>query len=493
MDSPSPEPTAQSASAPRSAWLGPVVWIVVLGLLGAFVAYMAQIEPLTGDGWYNADEAKDGVNFHLLYTQLSYLHENGNPRIGQAFTLLTYGSATFHHVVTPLIELALFLLVVTHAFGRFPRITSAHDGLMILVAAAFCFLAVPQPGHAWFYRPITTNYLYTLTLSLAFFLPQRLDLRLKAPWSAALAGVLLFALGVGIGKTNEHTGPTMVLVAAAFTLYALRSGHKLDAAWRAAATVGLLIGYLYLFFAPGQGRRYGALGRQSVLQTITERGVMGTADLLGEYAGYVGPLLLVLFVLALFTLPFAPPKLTSEQRERLKWTIVGYVGVSCLVLGTTFAAPKNHYRLFIAPAALLAIAALAAVQALHGRWSLGLLGAGSAVVCIATAWIFIPMYRAIHEDELARNKIVEAANPNKVVVIPRTRFQKRNSYYYGDSLIADPRHRDRMASLFGVREIRLEPKVDDKPKKKKPPKKKPVFVDDGPAPTAELEPDGSVP
>jgi hypothetical protein len=469
-----------------------VVWIAVLGLLGWFVARMAQIEPLTGDGWYNADDVKEGLSLQLMSDQLTHLHNNGNPRIGQAFTLLTYGSRAFHVIATPLITLALFVLVVAHALRRWPRLTSAHDGLLILVGAACCFLAVPQPGHAFFYRPITTNYLYTLVLSLAFFLPQRLDLRVKATWSAAVAGLLLFLTGIFIGKTNEHTGPAMILVAAGFALYALRTGSKRDAAWRAAATAGLVIGYLFLFFAPGQGRRYGALGRQSVLQTITERGVMGTADLLGEYCRYIGPLLFVVCVLMLLIVPFQPPQLSAEQRERIKWTVFGYVGVSCLVLGTTLAAPKNHYRLFIAPSVLLVIAAIAALQALHGRWAASLLAVTGVVVCGATAWIFVPMFSAIHEDELARNAVVEQADPNRAIYVPRTRYPKRNPYYYGDSLVADPRHRDRMATLFGVSEIRVQPKPPDPTKTKKTTKRKATVVPDGPAlpSRAEIQPDG---
>jgi hypothetical protein len=453
---------------------------------------MAQIEPLTGDGWYNADEAKGGVSLELLVSQLSYLHERGNPRIGQAFTLLTYGSRPFHLIATPLVTLALFLLITTHALGRWPKVTSPRDGFLVLAGAACCFLAVPQPGHAFFYRPITTNYLYTLTLSLAFFLPQRLDVRFKANWAAAVAGLLAFALGVGIGKTNEHTGPTMILVAAGFALYALRTGSRRDAAWRTAATAGLIIGYLYLFFAPGQGRRYGALGRQSVLETVFGRGVLETANLLGEYCGYVGPLLLMVCIVALLSVALQRDALDTERLKSIKWTIVGYVGVSCVVLGTTLAAPKNHYRLFIAPAVLLVIAAVAALQALNGRWATSLVAISSAVVCIGTAWIFVPMYTAIHEDELARNELSARAAPRKTVIVPRTRYAKRNSYYYGDSITADPRHRDRMASLFKVRGIRLEPKPDpDKDKKKKKAAKKPLVPIL--APMAEIELDAAVP
>jgi hypothetical protein len=391
------------------------------------------------------------------------------------FTMLSYGSQPFHLWVTPLSLLLLMVLITTHALGRWPSLRSAHDGLLVWVGAACCFLAVPQPGHAFFYRPITTNYLYTMALALAYFLPQRLGLRVTRVWAAALLGVFLFALGLIVGKSNEHTGPTMVLVAGVYAALALRQGARIDLVWRGAALLGVLVGYLYLFFAPGQGRRYGALGRQSVAETILSRGVMGTADLLGEYAGYIGPMLLGVCVLGLIGLLIEPGNQLLERLAPAKWTILAYVGLSLLVLGTSLAAPKNHYRLFIAPAMLLVIAALPVLGAVaRSRWTVAVTVASSAIVVAGMIAIFVPMFSAIHADELARNEIVRQADPTKPVFIMRTSYAKRGPYYYGDSLTADPRHRARMASLFDVREIRMIPKNGVKPKPAKKAVKKPV-------------------
>lgn len=443
------------------------LWLSVVGGLGWFFARMAQLEPLTGDGWYNADDISSGLSAERLVEQLSHLHNHGNPRIGQAFTLITYGSRAFHLIATPLVLLALIVMVATHALGRLPRPLSIQDGLCVLASAAGCFLAVPQPGHAFFYRPITTNYLYTLTLSLVFFIPLRLGLSVRRPWLACMTAVLMLGFGLFIGKTNEHTGPTMILVAAIYTALAWRQKAMLEVVWRAAMTVGLLIGYLLLFFAPGQSERYGALGRQSVLQTILDRGVRGTAELLGEYCGYVGPLLLGVSLIILLCLALEPASEIAERFARVRWTVLGYVVLSCLVLGTAFAAPKNHYRLFIAPAVLLVIASVAALRMIGGRWVLTLLGVMSATVCAGMMLIFVPMFTEIHEDELARNALIRQANPHLPIVVPRTRYAKRDAFYYGDSITADPRHRDRMARLFKVREIKVAPKNPPAPSKPK--------------------------
>jgi hypothetical protein len=482
----------RSASASPSPFVGPAVWIAVLGCLGWFFVVMAQIEPLTGDGWYNADEAKEGVTAELIVKQLTYLHSNGNPRIGLLFTILAYGSRTFHLIATPFFSLALVWLIAAHALGRWPSLRSPNDALLTLLGAAACFLAVPQPGHAFFYRPITTNYIYTLSLSLAFFVPQRFDLRVRSMWAAAAWSVLALAVGLFIGKTNEHTGPTMVVVAALYTAYKLRAGQRLDVAWHASATLGLLVGYCYLFFAPGQAVRYGALGRQSVAETVLGRGLRGTADLFGEYGGYVGPMLLGMALLALLCVALAPNDGFIERVAGLKWTVISYVAVSCLVLGTSLAAPKNLYRLFIAPAVLLVIAAVAAMRAAQGRAPSIAIALSSVVVCAGMIGIFVPMYTEIHEDELARNAIITSADPKRPITVPRTRHAKRDSYYYGDSITADPRHRARMAALFGVKEIRVAAKPADKDKKKKKPVKK-VVKPPAPKAPAPIEGLGSVP
>jgi hypothetical protein len=193
---------------------------------------------------------------------------------------------------------------------------------------------------------------------------------------------------------------------------------------------------------------------------------MGTADLVGEYAGYIGPMLLGVCVLGIIALLVEPGTELLERLARAKWTIIAYVALSILLLGTSLAAPKNHYRLFIAPAMMLVIAAVALLGAvMRSKWSVGILSVSSALVVASMVAIFVPMFSEIHADELARNEIVRASDPTRTVIIPRTRYAKRNPYYYGDSLTADPRHRARMASLFGVHEIKMVPKPPDAKKK----------------------------
>lgn len=428
--------------------------LVIVGLWGFFAA-MIGLEPLTGDGWYNADDIKQGATLDSIVRSLRHLHHHGNPRIGQVFTILTYAAPTFHQLVTPLLLLSLIVLTFVHAAGRLPRVTEQDDAWLVAFAAAALYLAVPQPGHAFFYRPITTNYVYSHTLTLLFFLPYRLGFAPKNALVAGLSGVVALGFGLFVGKTNEHTGPTAIVVAACAVAVAVRRRELLQLLFRVPALLGLVVGYLFLFFAPGQEERYGALGRQSVLETILGRGIVGTADLLGEFVGYIGPLVLALALLMLLAalldgvLP-KPPCATLR-------TIGLYTGLAILVLGTTLAAPKNHYRLFVAPAILLSIATVATVR---GLWASAWVRRGthacSGFVHATFMAIFLPLFSDLHADEAARVALIRAANPEQTIVVPRLRHAKRTPYFYGDSITVDPRHRDRMQSLYGVTDIRVE-------------------------------------
>lgn len=428
--------------------------LVTIGLWG-FFAVMIGLEPLTGDGWYNADDIKQGATLDSIVRSLRHLHNHGNPRIGQAFTILTYASPTFHQLVTPLVLVSLVVLTFVHAVGRLPRLDRQDDAWLVAFAAAALYLAVPQPGHAFFYRPITTNYVYSHTLTLLFFLPYRLGFAPKSVLVAGLSGVVALGFGLFVGKTNEHTGPTAILVAAVAAALAARRRELVSLLFRVPALLGLVVGYLFLFFAPGQEERYGALGRQSVLETILGRGIVGTADLLGDFAGYVGPLALALALL-LLTAALIDGALPKPPSATLR-AIGLYTGLAITVLGTTLAAPKNHYRLFMAPAILLSVAAVATIQ---GLWTSAWIRRGtlacSALVHATFMAIFLPLFSDLHADEAARVALIRAAKPGETIVVPRLRHAKRTAYFYGDSITVDPRHRDRMQSLYGVTDIRVE-------------------------------------
>lgn len=454
--------TAPGASAPavlepeRPNERGMRVLLAVVLALYAFLALMAYYEPITGDGWYaSTDDAQDGVSVSTAIHVMARNHAKSNPRLGQLFTMYTYVPGV-HVTVTPLVVLLLIALVFVHATGRRPRAT-VRDASLLLCAAALCWLATPAPGHAYFYRPVSTNYIYSFAFVLLYFLPMRLGVRASTPLRSAFLAVGMFVAGFAVGMFNEHTGPAVVLVAGGYALLAARRRAYLDLAWIASATAGLILGYVYLMTAPGLARRAGHTNH-SVVQTVLLRGFVENVEILGAFALYIAPLLAALLVLAIAA---GGPKLVratlaaAPARARLLG-MAPYAVLGVFILGISLASPRSHYRLAIAPALLFVIAALGLIELFWDQPRVRRIGAISAlIVNVVFAAIFVILYSDLHRDDLERFALAEHAAPGTVLYVPRMHHYQKSPLFYGDTLPTDARHRGRMAKRYQLKEVRI--------------------------------------
>ena len=455
----------------RARYLRIAAGVLVLAAGYLFFAAMVRLEPITGDGWSVClDIKRNGLSPARLFARMQAYHRTGNPRLGQLFTYLSYGAPWFHHFATPLVLGTWPLLAFVHATGRRPRLSEWRDTALLVFVFAASWLVVPSPGQIFFYRPIVTNYTYSAVFILAVLLPMRLDLQLRSTRAATALACVLFVAAVGVGKLNEHTGPALVLVAAMSVAVALRRRDYRDVLWRAAAALGLLVGFLLLFFAPGQRVRYGALGQQSVFETIAKRGVFGTLHLLGQICDTLAPLLCAMVLLgAVFVLipsAAAPDKRGAREAAPLHWPGV-YVLVALIMFGTAFAAPKNLYRLFITPSLLLAVAATAAVDRawVHRgvRW---VAGVGALVVHLAFMALMLDVHGDIDAAWQRRLARIAEAGPGGVATVKRLPRHRGDPYFFGDSIAKDPRHRRYLARYYGLKELKLERKPKRSSKKK---------------------------
>ena len=98
---------------------------------------------------------------------------------------------------------------------------------------------------------------------------------------SVLLVVAMALWGILSGMTNEHTGPATLFAVCAAMLWMWWRQHRVPV-WIVSGTVGLLFGFLLLFFAPGQQHRYGGLAQEAgLLQRVADKGVSGTFALLG--------------------------------------------------------------------------------------------------------------------------------------------------------------------------------------------------------------------
>lgn len=246
--------------------------------LAAWTVVMCVLEPILFDGWFIEQWRGHGGGF-ADYVRQNWTGELvwGNPRIGQWATYATYDRA-WHVVITPLLIVALFLLLLVHARGRWPD--PARDAWLLLVLVGLAVLGQPQLGPVLFYRPFTANYVVGLVLQLAWLVPYRFALA-RDPGRRFAAGKTLglLVLGALAGACNEHTGPALVVAAGVACVWLARRGRL--RAWHVVGLVAFVAGYLAMMTAPAQATRYCGVGEGSLVDRLAGRSLIGTLQIVG--------------------------------------------------------------------------------------------------------------------------------------------------------------------------------------------------------------------
>lgn len=466
------EPMLRSSSANTSKnAVGYVACAAVALGTYAFLLLMTHYEPITGDGWILlTDMKKGGSDFAALFKRMRSYHNSSNPRIGQLFTMLSYGPV-FHSAVTPIVLSLWPVLAVVHGTGKWPSLGSFKSAALFVFAFAAAWMCVPKLGDAFFYRPILTNYTYSVVIALAFFLPMRLDTRVRSAPKAVAMAVVMLALGMPVGMLNEHVGPMMIVLGALATALALRKSRKLDVLWRGSATVGIVLGYLFLYFAPGQTRRYGGMGKKSPLDTVLDRGLYGNVQELSAFARHIAPLLCFMAVLLALYVATASTRARdadgNDGPSSLSWSAYWssltsrselwpllYTLAAAGIFVVSLAAPKNNYRMYIAPACLVAIVAIWAFDRMwHDRVVRAVGVAGSLLVHVVFCGFMLSSFSEIHAAETERLAIVKQAGPGGHAKVPPLPHSKRRTIFFGDSLGRDPRNLKRMAFAYGLKSV----------------------------------------
>lgn len=432
---------------------------VVLGTY-AFFLLMTHYEPITGDGWIVlADMTKGGTDFASLIRKMRSYHNSSNPRSGQLFTVLSYGPL-FHSLVTPIVLSLWSVLAVAHATGKWRSFGSLKSAALFVFAFAAVWMCVPKLGDAFFYRPVLTNYTYSVIIALAFFLPMRLDARLSSAPKAVALSVGMLMVGMPVGMLNEHVGPMMIVLGALATALALRDGRKLDVLWRGSASVGIVIGYLFLFFAPGQTRRYGGMGKKSSLDTVLDRGLYGNVEELSAFCRHIAPLLGFMTVLLVLCVATAASRDRHEDgadargssRSEL-WPLL-YIATAVGIFAISLAAPKNNYRMYIAPACIVAIVAIWAFDRMWHNAVVRAVGvAGALIVHVVFCGFMLSTFSEVHAAEQERLAIVRQAGLGGHAKVPPLPHSDLRLVFFGDSLGRDPRNLKRMALAHGLERV----------------------------------------
>jgi hypothetical protein len=437
-------------------------WAVVAGLW-LVLAVMAYLTPIILDDWYQVgwlrthDLTISGV---LGYARYNYFHYN--PRLGETLLLVVNGPRVIHVVLTPLVELALVFVVHAIALGRWPA-PNARDARAIAIIQALLWLAAPAPGLLWFYRPFTTNYLYGFTLQLSLFAPYRFALagRVPASWWRAPA---MLALGFAAGMTNEHTGPSSILALGACVVIIARR-HAIarwaQRAWLAAGALGLFLGYAALYFAPGQHERYGGTAAGTTpLGSLADRGLEGgyTAFARLFVHAQLAPLLaFAVIVVAAWRARRRGEAAPGLDRDRAL-AIAGLVAWASAITGTLLLSPLIGERMYFAPAVLLIVACVIAIDAFAaGDRAVARAAGGIAAAVLAVhAVVFVRVQLEAHDDAADRYARLERAAPGSIAVVPPFHRVPRSRWFWGDDFVYASLREYVAHEVFGLGGIEIE-------------------------------------
>lgn len=431
---------------PRRATLP---WLAVVVPLVVVFALCAYWEPVLGDGWGHMEfHHAYALSFANLWFFFKYNYLQMNPRLGQTATMLLYTPGPLRVIAVPALALGLQLLLVTLALGRWPSLRRSEDALAFATMFALSCLCVPLFGHMVFYRPYTGNYLFGWVCCCAFLVPYRLHV--EAPRGARvwwIPGMLV--LGAIAGLSNEHTTPTVIVLAVAAVVYSARRYARVHA-WMIAGIVGAIAGGIALYFAPGQGLRYNQLATQSSLfERIVARGAYADVKPFIEVAWHLWP------AAAWLAIAWPTRNRPTEVLRTRALATRAYAIASALVLVTLLLSPKLGERLELASVELACAAVVSwLVPRIVLRWQRLLAWCGALGVELAFVVACVFIYATVGPEFKARLAALEHAPKGSSLTLTPYSLGRSHWFYGDDFTIAGKRAL--VAGQYGLSAISLD-------------------------------------
>lgn len=426
-----------------------------IAALWLLFAVMATLAPTQLDDWYEvAWHHHHQLTLSGVLEFARYNYFNYNPRPGEVLLLVVNGPRILHVLITPVFQIALVFVIHILARGRWPRADRATLA-ELLVTQAMIWLVIPIPGPMYFYRPYTTNYLFASCIQLSLFVPFRLELCRPGPTRWWLAP-LLAVWGVAGGMTNEHTGPAAIVVAIGLAIGAWR--HRRLRPWMVTAALGLVAGYLLLYFAPGQTKRYAGVATDiSPLKTIRGHGLFGCARIVGMVVAEARAGLALVVALAVIARRRVRDIAAGLDRQVLGTMLVA-IAAAAMTTVTIFASPVIEDRVLFASCLLLTVALVAGTTVVWPEPRVRRLLIGfSAGVFVLYAAGFVTVYRDLAAESADRIARLDRAGPSDVVRLAPSAWPHRNMWTYGEDLQWAYMREFVAHRVFGVDQVELSP------------------------------------
>jgi len=431
--------------------------MALCGFLGIFF-YINLISPLAGDTWKlyalnGLDGNKPVIN---LFKQYYHGYHHQNPRIGQiALQFAGYGQI-FTAIISTASLLVLFISGTYLVTGKLFQPKKYQDIILFAVFIAITVKIGRRVGVVFFYTPFTTNYMFALAVLISFLAIVRyyqdeaisnLLNKIKFP--------LIIFMGFMAGMSNEHTIPPFLGLGLLWLIWNAVSKKKFDSTFifNSVAYLSLLIGYLALYFAPGQNKRYGNVkneGFEALTSNLPDQ-IIKVLKLASSGSWQLVIILIFGLIMCYY--------LKKYQNKNIFWQTVLFIGAIGIIF-VTMASPKVGHRLIFASYAIIGFCYVGLLHNLRQHKALYLpLGIISIIVTfnyMNASFTAYKKYSYAFKEQAYKIERLKRQGQTDLILEPLNfDFKKYSEFTRKDRYSEDPKHAYNRyrARIYGVKTI----------------------------------------
>lgn len=441
----------------RTSYILRTLFVAYVTTTIAHIVYVVSREPFAFDAWNVAvDSGAEPITIGRFFAFWKSQYLSSNPRIGQPLAYLAYKLVGFGEVGTTLAFLSSAVAAFVIGNGRFPSWKRGFDLALLTVAIGFLWFVVPEIGSLMFCRAYSTNYLWAASFQLWFVAALRLLARRATATTSSREVAGCAVLGLVAGMSNEHTGPTLLIFAAAMSWWTWKRDHR----WSqpiVAGLVGAVVGFLIIFFAPGQGQRYDGLAqRLSLKERLLARGISANLDIFEDLLYAAGPLLVILMLaIILGSLSKADD---DHEGRRERWAaslrVLGLaISAGMLITMTVFVSPKLGSRFYMHSMLLVLAAFLGVLNAyLNSARTIAPFIVLAVLSSIYAAARTVPLYTRL--DRESDHRIAGlVATPRDGVYTAESWEQVPGSWWFLGDDFRDQKKRELVSRYFDIKRV----------------------------------------
>lgn len=301
---------------------------LVFVLINIAIAISCYFYPVSRDEFYYLEKINTPNLFQEYY--LSYLLVN--PRIGQFFSNLVSRNL-FLEVLFGILLFNTFVSVLyLNIYRRLPDFRKAKEMQNYLWLAAFFILFINYFGELFYYTPYSTNYTLTHIFYLFYvFVISDYYLDGKSAFLKKLPYLLIIILGIFIGMSNEHVPPVLIGISFLCAFIYFIKVKKLPNFKLIVFPLSIIIGYLFLFFAPANKIKQANVGK-TVLDIGFNDYLLNWIKIFKTYFYYNRELLVLIIVVSIFAMIFWNTRLKQALPGREKIVFWGLLFILPLMI-----------------------------------------------------------------------------------------------------------------------------------------------------------------